>query len=291
LVNERRFALGVQLIDRRDDPLNVAAGYAQVAEGALLALADAAAAHFQSVHGVITGSELVILGLGRLGGRALTHASDLDLIYLFTGTPDRPSNGPKPLGPADYFNRLASRVTAALSVPTAAGPLYEVYTRLRPEGAEVAALVGKILSHPRDLRQVAGDAEKMRAEMLRHKPPAGSFDVKLGPGGLVDLEFAVHVLQLTHHVGLEPRLDEACSELAAAGLIDANVVDAQRLLTRMLVMMRLVAPDRHRPNPDTWALVAGACGLADRETLLAAHGAARQSIGALWSSIKEQADD
>ena len=38
LVNERRFALGVQLIDRRRDPLEVAEGYARVAEGALVAL-------------------------------------------------------------------------------------------------------------------------------------------------------------------------------------------------------------------------------------------------------------
>ena len=42
LVNERRFALGVQLIDRRRDPLEVTEGYARVAEGALVALADAA---------------------------------------------------------------------------------------------------------------------------------------------------------------------------------------------------------------------------------------------------------
>ena len=78
----------------------------------------------------------MILGLGRLGGRSLTHASDLDLIYLHTAAPEAASDGKKPLGPNDYFNRLASRVTAALSVPTAAGPLYEVDTRLRPEGAK-----------------------------------------------------------------------------------------------------------------------------------------------------------
>ena len=42
LVNERRFALGVQLIDRRRDPLEVTEGYARVAEGALVALGQAA---------------------------------------------------------------------------------------------------------------------------------------------------------------------------------------------------------------------------------------------------------
>ena len=41
LVNERRFALGVQLIDRRRDPLEVTEGYARVAEGALMALGGA----------------------------------------------------------------------------------------------------------------------------------------------------------------------------------------------------------------------------------------------------------
>jgi len=332
LVNERRFALGVQLIDRRDDPLNVAAGYAQVAEGTLVALADAARAEFETAHGTIAASELVIIGLGRLGGCALTHASDLDLIYLFTGAPEGPSNGPKPLGAANYFNRLASRVTAALSVPTAAGPLYDVDTRLRPEGAkgmlvvsldafgryqreeawtwehmalcrarpvygsaaardQVAALVDEILRRPREAPKVAADAAAMRADIARHKPPAGDFDVKLGPGGLVDLEFAVHALQLTRHAGLDPRLDLAVVQLAEAGLIGANIIEAQRLLTRMLVMMRLVAPAEHKPNPSTWQLVAAACGLADHDALLAQHDAARHSIAGLWDSIKGEVDD
>ena len=77
-----------------------------------------------------------MLGLGRFGGYSLTHASDLDIIYLHTAPQGALSDGAKPLGPNDYFNRLASRVTAALSVPTAAGPLYELDTRLRPEGAK-----------------------------------------------------------------------------------------------------------------------------------------------------------
>ena len=78
-----------------------------------------------------------MLGLGRLGGGALTHASDLDLVYLFTGDHGRrESDGRRPLGATLYFNRLAQRVTAALSVPTAEGALYEVDTRLRPSGAQ-----------------------------------------------------------------------------------------------------------------------------------------------------------
>jgi glutamate-ammonia-ligase adenylyltransferase len=330
LVNERRFALGVQLIDRHRDPLEVAEGYARVAEGTLDALANAAAYEFEGAHGRFPGGELLVLGLGRLGGCALTHASDLDLIYLHSAEAGGASDGAKPLGPNDYFNRLANRVTAALSVPTAAGPLYEVDLRLRPEGSKgmlvvsmdafeqyqrqhawtwehmalcrarpvfgspqargrVEAAIDAILRMPRDPQKVVADAVKMRADMERHKPAQSRLDVKFGPGGLVDLEFAVHVLQLTRHLALDPRLEVALETLEAESLISTNVVQSQRLLTRMLVMMRLVAPGDVKPTGDTWQLVAEACGSASWDELLAEHDAARQSVSDLWDRIKQEA--
>lgn len=135
-VGEKRFALGTQLIESRHDPLAIAAGYARVAEAAIRVLTDATVAEFEEAHGKISGSEILILALGRLGGEALTHASDLDLIFLFTGDHGAVSDGRRPLGGTRYFNRLAQRIVAALSVPTAAGPLYEVDTRLRPSGTQ-----------------------------------------------------------------------------------------------------------------------------------------------------------
>ena len=74
------------------------------------------------------------------------------------------------------------------------------------------------------------DAAAMRDEMARHKPPAGPLDIKLGPGGLVDLEFAVHTLQLTTHVGLDPRLEVALAALVEEGLIDDGADPDLRLL-------------------------------------------------------------
>lgn len=330
LVNERRFALGVQLIDRRRDPLEVTEGYARVAEGALGALADAAVAEFAEAHGTFDGGELVVLALGRFGGHSLTQASDLDIVYLHTAPPNTPSNGRKPLGPNDYFNRLASRVTAAMSVPTAAGPLYDVDVRLRPGGAKgmlvvsldaferyqrdeawtwehmalcrarpifgsktardrTASVIGDIVRLKRDPAKVIADAAKMRADVERHKPPHSALDVKLGPGGLVDLEFAIHVLQLTKQAGLDTRLEVALDELHAESLVPANIVNALKLLSRMLVMMRLVAPGDVKPTPETWQLVAEACGAASWDALLAEHDAARQSIAGLWNSIKQRA--
>src|SRR5690606_39483006 len=105
--------------ESRHDPLEIAGGYAGVAEAAIRVLADAAIKEFEKVHGRIAGSEIVILALGRLGGEALTHASDLDLIFLFTGAQGVESAGQRPLGCTRYFNRLAQRNVAALAGPTA----------------------------------------------------------------------------------------------------------------------------------------------------------------------------
>jgi len=153
----------------------------------------------------------------------------------------------------------------------------------------VAAMIESILRLPRDRSRIVADAARMREEMARHKPPLGPLDVKLGPGGLVDLEFATHVLQLTTGVGLSTRLEVALEALAADSLVPANIIDALKLLSRMLVMMRLVAPGDVKPTAETWQLVAEACGAASWDELLAEHDAARQSIAAVWESIRKGA--
>jgi glutamate-ammonia-ligase adenylyltransferase len=57
----------------------------------------------------------------------------------------------------------------------------------------------------------------------------------------------------------------------------------------MLVMMRLVAPGSVKPAPETWQLVAEACGAASWDALLAEHHVARQRIAELWDSIRREA--
>jgi glutamate-ammonia-ligase adenylyltransferase len=328
LVNERRFALGVQLILKHRDPLDIMMGYANVAEGAIMALASATTAEFEQFHGKVANGELLILGLGRLGGRALTHASDLDLIFIFDAPEGSHSDGAKPLSATDYFNRLARRIVAALSVPTASGPLYDVDTRLRPQGAEgmmavrldafetyqrgeawtwehmallrarpvhgsqagkakLEAAIKAVLGARHDAAKVRRDAGTMRADMAKHKPPSGPLDIKLGPGGLVDLEFAVHALQLVHGLGFDPRLECAIAALVEADLIDTQTDAHLRLLSRLLVTMRLVAPDGSVPPAESRPLVAEVCGYPDWDALLAAHDEARQRIAALWQRIKD----
>jgi glutamate-ammonia-ligase adenylyltransferase len=330
IIGERRFALGVQLIAGHRDPITIAEGYSDLAEGAIIAMAELTAREFERRHGRIAGGELIILALGRLGGRALTHASDLDLIYLFDAPAGAASDGDKALSATDYYNRLASRVSAALSIPTAAGPLYEVDTRLRPQGAQgmlavavdafeqyqrreawtwehmalcrarpltgseaaqkrVGDLICAILTDVGDPVKVRADAAEMRLEIARHKPPAGPLDVKLGPGGLVDLEFAVHTLQLTSHVGIDPRLEVAIAALADAGLIDAEADADLRLLSRILVVLRLVAPETMVPAEPSRALVARLCGYEEWDLLLEAVSKARHRIAERWARVREQA--
>ena len=170
-VGERRFALGVQLIEGASDPIDVATGYARVAEAAFDVLATATVAEFEAAHGRVAGGELVVLALGRLGGGALTHASDLDLVFLFTGGILAESDGRRPIGATGYFNRLAQRVSAALSVPTASGPLYEVDTRLRPSGAQ-GLLAVSIDSFAQYQRESAWTWEHMA--LTRARPIFGS---------------------------------------------------------------------------------------------------------------------
>jgi len=327
MVGERRFALGVQLLAAHRDPIIIAEGYSDLAEAAVVALAELVAQEFRNTHGEVPDSELVVLGLGRLGGRALTHASDLDLIYLFDAPQGAQSNGSKPLPATDYYNRLASRIGAALGTPTAAGPLYEVDTRLRPQGAQgmlavslaafeeyqrneawtwehmalcrarpltgsgqarekVRQIICTILERPNDPARIRADAASMRDEMARHKPPAGPLDIKLGPGGLVDLEFTVHTLQLTSRSGLDPRLEVALEALVGLGLIDKGADPDLRLLSRMLVVLRLVGSKGMEPAEESRELVATLCGYEDWPSLLAAVDAARQRIAARWEQVK-----
>ncbi len=328
VVGEARFALGAQIVAGAADPLAVAAGYARVADAAVEVLAEATVAEFAATHGVVPGSELVILALGRFGGGALTHASDLDIIYLFTGDYAAESDGAKPLGATLYYNRLVSRVTAALSVATAGGALYQVDTRLRPSGAQgplavsldsfaryqrqdawtwehmaltrarpvfgsasaraqARAAIDAVLAGDRPDRPIRDEAAAMRAEMARHKPPRGTLDVKLAPGGLVDLEFAVHTVQLTARTGFHPDLGRAIDTLAAHGLLSPALRPAHDLLTRLLVTLRLVAPQLEPPVPATQALIAAALRLPDWPAVVASVEAARQEVATEWARLTE----
>lgn len=325
-VGDKRFALGAQIVRGAADPLDVAAGYSRVAEAAIEVIARATITEFEATHGRVPNAELAILALGRLGGGALTHASDLDVIYLFSGDFAAESEGAKPLGATQYFNRLAQRITNALSVQTGAGPLYEVDTRLRPSGAQgllavsfdsferyqhegawawehlaltrarpifgsdaaraaLQKIIDETLVMERDSEALASAAVRMRRDIATHKPPAGPLDVKLVPGGLVDLEFLIHVTQFLTRSGFAPNLRGALSQLIDAGHLPASLLGAHDLITRFLLVSRLVSPKSTEPPEATRPLVARACAVDHWDALLALYAQARQDIGEQWGAI------
>ncbi|MCH2486311.1 MAG: bifunctional [glutamate--ammonia ligase]-adenylyl-L-tyrosine phosphorylase/[glutamate--ammonia-ligase] adenylyltransferase [Erythrobacter sp.] len=332
VTGEQRFALGMQVIEAHQDPLDIASALSRVAEAALNVALQAAEEEFARKHGRFEDGELVVLGLGRLGGGALTHASDLDIVYLFSGGGDNAvgeeSDGPRPLGRTLYFNRLAQRVSAALSVPTAEGALYEVDTRLRPQGAQGPLAVGiegfaryqredawtwehmalmrsrvvagsdaararieevvrEIAHLDRDPDTLREDVLKMRGEMASHKHAKGPLDSKLLRGGLVDLEFLVHFLQLRDRIALTPDLTEAIAKLAEVGLVEAELSEAHRLLTRILIGARLLAPDQQAPGEEAQRVLASLAGVEDFPALLTALEQARRCVARNWTRVFE----
>ncbi|GGC27996.1 glutamate-ammonia-ligase adenylyltransferase [Novosphingobium marinum] len=325
-VGDARFTLGVQLVEGSTDPLAVSAALARIAEAAILALGNATVAEFERKHGQVPESELVILGLGRMGGGALTHSSDLDLVYLFTGETGRESDGDRPIGATLYYNRLGQRLTAALSVPTAEGALYEIDTRLRPSGeqgppaasldsferyqkeqawtwehmaltrarslygspdarARLEGIVAAVLTAPRDLEKLRADVLDMRRTMAEHKPPKGLLDAKLARGGLVDLEFLVHYLQLREHTALTPHLGEAVRALVAGELLPPELVEAHDAMTRLLVSARLLAPDAKQPLPAACEALAKTCGVGEWDDIPKVLGDARHTVARAWRDI------
>ncbi|MCB5187182.1 bifunctional [glutamate--ammonia ligase]-adenylyl-L-tyrosine phosphorylase/[glutamate--ammonia-ligase] adenylyltransferase [Methylobacillus caricis] len=172
-----------------------------------------------------------VIGYGKLGGKELGYASDLDIIFLYDD--EAPEAG-------EVYAKLGQRINTWLSSMTSAGTLYETDMQLRPDGAsgllvssvqafrtyqeekawvwEHQALtrarfsagnqqIGEIfeqirqdvLAQPRDLLKLREEVVSMRAKMHGAHPNHGElFDLKHDSGGIVDVEFIVQYLVLAH---------------------------------------------------------------------------------------------
>jgi glutamate-ammonia-ligase adenylyltransferase len=134
-VREENFRIGVQVIQGLSDPEEAGPAYAAIAETVIAGLQDIVERDIAAMHGRLPGGAFSVVALGKLGGREMTAASDLDLIFIYEHAPDAAaSDGPKPLAPSAYFARTSQRFISALTAMTAEGRLYEVDMRLRPSG-------------------------------------------------------------------------------------------------------------------------------------------------------------
>ncbi len=208
-------------------------------------------------------AQFAVIAYGKLGGRELGYAADLDIIFLYDDAhPDA----------AEIYAKLAQRINTQLSSYTSAGRLYETDLRLRPNGVsgllvssieafaqyqrqhawvwEHQALtrarfcvgdesVGKqfeiirneVLRQPRDRDALRQEIVAMRQKMHdAHPNNSGLMDLKHDRGGMVDIEFMVQFLVLAY-AGKHPELTANSGNLAlliqASGLclVDAKLAE------------------------------------------------------------------
>ncbi|MFI4966945.1 MAG: bifunctional [glutamine synthetase] adenylyltransferase/[glutamine synthetase]-adenylyl-L-tyrosine phosphorylase, partial [Caulobacterales bacterium] len=161
-----------------------------------------------------------------------------------------------------------------------------------PGFAEAAqGAIDAALRRPRDRSAVAADVREMRELMARERPPKGDWDLKLSPGGLVDIEFAAQFLQLANAGRggpLEPNTAAALAALREAGLAAAQPLAelerAWRLQQDLTQLLKVALADGADPAEEPAAfrtLLARAGGVRDfrqlQATLRAARSAARKA--------------
>ena len=88
-----------------------------------------------------------VVAYGKLGGLELGYGSDLDLVFLHSGTREKTRGSQESIDSAQFFNRLGQRVIHILTAHTRAGRLYEIDMRLRPSGVS-----GVLVSHVEGFR-------------------------------------------------------------------------------------------------------------------------------------------
>ncbi|MDP1818800.1 MAG: bifunctional [glutamine synthetase] adenylyltransferase/[glutamine synthetase]-adenylyl-L-tyrosine phosphorylase [Acidimicrobiales bacterium] len=200
------------------------------------------AAHAEATRSFSPGDGLTVVAMGKLGGGELNYASDVDVLFVGRGDPERLERAARRL--LERAGRCF-RVDADLRPEGKDGPLvrsiaaYETYWSRWADPWERQALLKSApvagdpelgrrwvdAAHPvlwdgafeaDDLRYVR--AMKVRAETDVRRRGAADRDVKRGPGGIRDVEFAVQLLQLVHgRVDEELRTPTTLDALEALG--------------------------------------------------------------------------
>ncbi|RFP61917.1 bifunctional [glutamate--ammonia ligase]-adenylyl-L-tyrosine phosphorylase/[glutamate--ammonia-ligase] adenylyltransferase [Cognatiluteimonas weifangensis] len=144
-LNETRQALSFRIalatLDARQGAQDSVRQLAWLADAVVAVVLQLAQREMRAAHGALAGVDFAVLGYGSLGGEELGFGSDLDLVFLYAlpegaAADALQSDGARPLDAARWCARLAQKIVALLGTGTAAGRLYEVDVRLRPDGAK-----------------------------------------------------------------------------------------------------------------------------------------------------------
>ena len=242
-----------------------------------------------------------LLGLGKLGGAALGYASDVELLLIYSDNGSTEGSADALLPNSEFFSQLIRELTHFIQAKREgifhidlrlrpygdSGPLacslesfcryygpggdahaYEklALVRLRKFGgsselgAQVERLRDEYLYVARDLDLKA--LRELRAKQYAQKTRPGSANAKFSPGALVDLEYAVQILQVFHGVETAalrtPRIHKALKGLEQAGVLNATeccrlteAYDFLRRLINGLRMLRGSALDLFLPPVDS----------------------------------------
>ncbi|MFW6050513.1 MAG: bifunctional [glutamate--ammonia ligase]-adenylyl-L-tyrosine phosphorylase/[glutamate--ammonia-ligase] adenylyltransferase [Myxococcota bacterium] len=116
-------------------------------------------------------AEMVVVGMGKLGGGELGFGGDLDVILLYGADGQtEPPAGRRSISNAELFTRIGQRILRLLSQPDAEGPGYETDARLRPSGSQGMLVVSlRSFDHYHETRAAPWE----RQALLRARPVAG----------------------------------------------------------------------------------------------------------------------
>ncbi len=208
--------------------------------------------------------QFAVIAYGKLGGKELGYASDLDVIFLYDDD-DQDAPG--------LYAKLAQRFITWMTSHTSSGILFDIDIALRPDGgsgllvssvasferyqsssawawehqaltrarfcagdaaigARFEAIRDQVLRQPKDEAQLKDDILQMRNKLRSAYPKRSEqFDLKHDAGGMIDIEFIVQYLVL-RHAGQYPQLTANIGNIAllnlcgALGLLDQPLAAA-----------------------------------------------------------------
>jgi glutamate-ammonia-ligase adenylyltransferase len=299
-----RDILGKEDIDRTHEAL------ADVAETCLAHVVDRELWRLSEKYGLATiglgpfegePSRLILLALGKLGGREPNYHSPVDLLLLYEAEgitrPERPSRRVERTANNHFFTRLAQQITKQASELTPKGRLYTIEMPLRPigiggalamtlddfarhfreggaplwhwlalcqarpiygvESAQQAAahLIEQVLCERGPRAADAGEVRQMRLELERG---ASAENLKRGPGGTLDVEYVVQLLQLQTAAAqpsvLVTNTQNAIAALAEVGALERGAADElgdnYRFLRRVESGLRLLNTSARHDLPE-----------------------------------------
>jgi glutamate-ammonia-ligase adenylyltransferase len=205
-------------------------------------------------------SEMAVCALGKCGGRELGFASDIELMFIYSGNGE--TTGPHVITASEFYEKLVQTFVSAIQARREG--VFEIDLQLRPYGKAGSLAVsleafrryfapdGPAWAYERQalvkLRPIAGNLglgqhvtalrdqfvyggepfdvtamRAMRERQVRHLVTGGTFNAKFSPGGLVDAEYLVQGLQITHG-HRDPALHMTNIREAMAALANARIL-------------------------------------------------------------------